>query len=198
MTRRSGEGTGRGRSRSASTTLKIAVLAPIPRASDNTAAVERIGEARNPRSASRTSCIGPPVPRNRGHRAHGSRNGATEPTKEDGRQNSFSFSLLAPLLRFDIRGLDGLAPLPDCLGFLPLRTLTRAEGPIPADERERGAEHRDDQHEPRFILSGPVESIRSPHSAFGGLSLHQSAAPGAARRRRACRPCPSTRRRCSE
>src|SRR5580700_11180239 len=55
MTNRSGSFTGGGRSRTAFTKLKIAVLAPIPSASERTATSVNPGDRRNPRRAYRIS-----------------------------------------------------------------------------------------------------------------------------------------------
>src|SRR5579885_3223876 len=52
---RSGEGRGKGLSRRPSTTLKIAALAPIPRASERMAAAAKPGERRNERRPKRRS-----------------------------------------------------------------------------------------------------------------------------------------------
>src|SRR4051812_45575712 len=65
VTRRSGDGTGSVRSNKASTMLNIAVFAPMPSASDTTAAAETIGEARSARTACRKSCMAPPATRER-------------------------------------------------------------------------------------------------------------------------------------
>src|SRR5262249_14342125 len=56
-TTRSGSCTGRLRSSSALTSEKMAVLAPIPSASDRIATAETTGEARNARAASRRSVM---------------------------------------------------------------------------------------------------------------------------------------------
>ena len=59
-TRRSGSGTGSVRSRRLLTREKIAVLAPMPRASDRIAMPVTTGAARSTRTATRRSCTGPP------------------------------------------------------------------------------------------------------------------------------------------
>src|SRR5437763_8824096 len=53
---RSASGYGRGRKSTASTTLKIAVQAPMPSASETTAAAVKAGRVRNMRAAYLRSC----------------------------------------------------------------------------------------------------------------------------------------------
>src|SRR5258708_31556630 len=54
-TRRSGSGNGKGRSRTAFTTVKIAVLAPMPSASERTATAVKTGDRAKVRRAKRRS-----------------------------------------------------------------------------------------------------------------------------------------------
>src|SRR5258707_15846027 len=54
-TRRSGSGNGKGRSKTAFTTVKIAVFAPMPRASERTATPVKTGDRANIRRAKRRS-----------------------------------------------------------------------------------------------------------------------------------------------